>query len=53
MVCVWNLKADTLVDHRGRFDPAKARRRSPTAGAEQVGRPSDAAGGRNARRRPS
>jgi beta-glucosidase len=50
MVCVWQKKADTLVDAEGRFDIAKAREHfSHGNGIGQVGRPSDAAGGRNAR----
>jgi len=50
MVGVWNLKAETLVDAEGRFDPAKARAAfGDGRGLGQVGRPSDAAGGRNAR----
>src|SRR5512137_2031555 len=43
MMCVWQQKAETLVDADGHFDPAKAkaafRRR---LGLGQVGRPSDA-----------
>jgi len=50
MVCVWNLKAEQLVDGAGRFDPAKARAAFGHGhGLGQVGRPSDAAGGLNAR----
>lgn len=50
MLCVWQAKGETLVDDNGDFDPAQAQ----TAFAEghglgQVGRPSDAGGGRNAR----
>ncbi|HJZ81679.1 MAG TPA: glycoside hydrolase family 3 N-terminal domain-containing protein, partial [Pyrinomonadaceae bacterium] len=50
MMCVWQQKADTLVDADGKFDPQKARRHFKNGhGLGQVGRPSDAAGGRNAR----
>lgn len=50
MVCVWNDKATTLVDSQGSFDPAKAAECYRSGyGLGQVGRPSDAGGGRNAR----
>ncbi len=50
MMCVWQQKADTLVDSEGKFDLRKARRAFKKGlGIGQVGRPSDAAGGRNAR----
>lgn len=50
MVCVWNLKAEQLVDGAGRFDPAKARAAFGHGhGLGQVGRPSDAGGGLNPR----
>jgi len=50
MMCVWQQKADTLVDAEGKFDLQKARRHFKKGhGLGQVGRPSDAAGGRNAR----
>jgi beta-glucosidase len=50
MMCVWQQKATTLVDSRGEFDPAKARASfSHGNGIGQVGRPSDAGGGRTAR----
>src|SRR5215831_19282513 len=50
MMCVWQQKADTLVDAEGKFDLQKARQRFKKGhGLGQVGRPSDAAGGRNAR----
>ena len=50
MVGVWKLKAEMLVDAGGRFDPAKARAAFAAGhGLGQVGRPSDAAGGRNPR----
>ena len=50
MMCVWQQKADTLVDANGQFDLQKARRHFKDGhGLGQVGRPSDAAGGLNAR----
>jgi len=54
MLCIWQEKARTLVDEKGEFDAAKAKKnlRGPYAlerGLGQVGRPSDAGGGRNAR----
>lgn len=50
MMCVWQQKADTLVDAKGQFDLQKARRHFKNGhGLGQVGRPSDAAGGLNAR----
>jgi beta-glucosidase len=50
MMCVWQQKADTLVDAAGKFDLRKARASFKKGyGLGQVGRPSDAAGGRNAR----
>ena len=46
MVCVWNTKAETLVDAEGRFDLAKAKAAfADRHGLGQVGRPSDAGGG--------
>jgi len=46
MMGVWREKADTLVDERGAFDVAKARRSFAHGnGIGQVGRPSDAGGG--------
>lgn len=43
MMCVWQKKADTLVDADGNFDPAKARHAFADGhGIGQVGRPSDA-----------
>ena len=49
MMCVWQQKATTLVDADGRFDEAKAREAFADGnGIGQVGRPSDAGGGRNA-----
>jgi beta-glucosidase len=50
MMCVWQRKADTLVDAEGNFDLQKARASFKKGhGLGQVGRPSDAGGGRNAR----
>jgi beta-glucosidase len=46
MRCVWEGKAETLVDGKGRFDPARAARHfRDRPGLGQVGRPSDAGGG--------
>jgi beta-glucosidase len=48
MVCVWQKKAETLVDERGSFDPAKAQAAFGEGhGLGQVGRPSDAGGARD------
>jgi beta-glucosidase len=50
MVCVWQKKADMLVDAKGNFDPQKARAAFKDGyGLGQVGRPSDAGKGKNAR----
>jgi beta-glucosidase len=50
MVCVWQGKAAKLVDEQGRFDKAKALANfADGSGLGQVGRPSDAGGGRTAR----
>src|SRR5437868_2035975 len=50
MMCVWQQKADALVDERGKFDLSKARASFKEGfGIGQVGRPSDAGGGLNAR----
>jgi beta-glucosidase len=50
MLCIWQQKSNTLVDEKGRFDLQKARTHfSDRLGLGQVGRPSDAGGGRNAR----
>ena len=50
MVCVWNLKAEMLCDANGDFDHAKASAAFASGhGLGQVGRPSDAGGGKNAR----
>lgn len=51
MLCVWQQKAETLVDAEGNFDPAKAAKAFKDGhGLGQVGRPSDAGPGLNARR---
>lgn len=45
MVCMWNLKKETLVDEDGRFDAAKAAKHHGTGhGLGQVGRPGDFGG---------
>jgi len=50
MMCVWQQKAQTLVDADGNFDLAKAKAAFKEGhGIGQVGRPSDAGKGRNAR----
>ena len=50
MLCVWQQKPATLVDDQGRFDPAKAQAAFGEGhGLGQVGRASDAGGGRTAR----
>jgi beta-glucosidase len=50
MMCIWQEKANTLVNEEGKFDLQKARKHFKKGhGLGQVGRPSDAAGGRNAR----
>ena len=50
MLCIWQQKSSTLVDEKGRFDPQKAKAHfKDRLGLGQVGRPSDAGGGRNAR----
>jgi beta-glucosidase len=54
MLCIWQEKALTLVNEKGEFDQEKAKKnlRGPYAlhrGLGQVGRPSDAGGGRTAR----
>ncbi len=50
MMCLWRSKAETLVDADGNFDPAKARKTlGKGAGIGQVGRPSDAGKGKDAR----
>lgn len=50
MVCVWREKAKTLVDQDGKFDYARAKAAFARGhGLGQVGRPSDAGSGKNAR----
>ena len=50
MMCIWRSKAETLVDADGNFDLAKARKAvGKGAGIGQVGRPSDAGKGKDAR----
>ena len=50
MMCVWQQKATKLVDEQGNFDFAKAKAALKKGhGIGQVGRPSDAGGGRNPR----
>jgi beta-glucosidase len=50
MLGIWRQKDDALVDATGRFDAAKAAARFEEGhGIGQVGRPSDAGGGRTAR----
>jgi len=50
MMCVWQQKSSTLLDEQGNFDPQKARTHfKQRLGLGQVGRPSDAGGGKNAR----
>ena len=50
MLCIWQKKPQTLVDAAGKFDPAKARESFKDGnGLGQVGRPSDAGKGLNAR----
>jgi beta-glucosidase len=50
MLCIWEKKASMLVDAQGNFDIKKARASfKDRLGLGQVGRPSDAGGGRNAR----
>jgi beta-glucosidase len=49
MLCIWEKKASMLVDTQGNFDAQKARANfKDRLGLGQVGRPSDAGGGRNA-----
>ena len=51
MLCIWQKKPETLVDAEGNFDERKAKRAfKDKRGLGQVGRPSDAGGGLNARR---
>ena len=50
MMCVWQKKSETLVDEAGLFDLKKARDSFKEGhGLGQVGRPSDAGGGRDAK----
>jgi beta-glucosidase len=50
MLCIWQQKAETLVDTEGNFDLAKAKKAFRSKrGLGQVGRPSDAGGGKTAR----
>jgi beta-glucosidase len=50
MLCVWQQKGDLLLDEQGSFDPQKARAHfKQRLGLGQIGRPSDAGGGKNAR----
>jgi beta-glucosidase len=51
MLCIWQKKPETLVDAEGNFDERKAKTAfKDKRGLGQVGRPSDAGGGLNARR---
>ncbi len=50
MMCVWQSKAETMLDAEGSFDFQKAKRSFGNGrGLGQVGRPSDAGGGKDAR----
>lgn len=50
MICIWNQKPNTMTDEKGNFDPEKAKAYfKDRLGLGQVGRPSDAGGGKNAR----
>ena len=50
MMCIWQQKLQTLVDADGNFDEAKAKQAfKDRRGLGQVGRPSDAGKGKNAR----
>lgn len=50
MMCVWQKKSETLVNEAGQFDLKKARMSFKEGhGLGQVGRPSDAGGGRDAK----
>ncbi len=49
MMCIWQQKAATLVDETGAFDHQKAKTAFKRRSIGQIGRPSDAAGGLNAR----
>src|ERR1051326_7930875 len=51
MLCIWQKKPQTLVDADGNFDLSKAKQSFKDGnGLGQVGRPSDAGKGLNARR---
>src|SRR5690349_15435916 len=49
MMCIWQQKAATLVGETGAFDRPKAMTAFKRRSIGQIGRPSDAAGGLNAR----
>jgi hypothetical protein len=50
MMCVWQEKAQKLVDEKGDFDEDEAKKAfRDRRGVGQVGRPSDAGGGKTAR----
>src|ERR1019366_4326792 len=50
MMCVWQKKSETLIDTAGNFDFQKAKASFKEGrGLGQVGRPSDAAGGKDAK----
>lgn len=50
MLCIWQQKSDALVDESGNFDKKKSGKYfRQRVGLGQVGRPSDAGGGRSAR----
>jgi beta-glucosidase len=50
MICIWNQKPNTMTDEKGNFDPEKAKVYfKDRLGLGQVGRASDAGGGKNAR----
>jgi len=50
MLCIWQQKPQTMVDENGDFDEAKAKKAfKDRRGLGQVGRPSDAGKGKNAR----
>jgi beta-glucosidase len=50
MLCIWQKKPETMTDAQGNFDLAKAKKSfRDRRGLGQVGRPSDAGGGRNPR----
>jgi beta-glucosidase len=50
MLCIWQKKPETMTDAEGNFDLAKAKKSfRDRRGLGQVGRPSDAGGGRNPR----